>query len=204
MKNNNARIGRNPTGLIGTVAGRVMNMIHKGQYADIIHSLKAEVPTGDKETSVLDVGCGGGKAVALFCKIFEDSKVVGVDHSNEMVNLSRRINRKYIKAGRAMIIKGEVSDLPLTSSRFNLVTAFDTINLWDDIEASIAEIKRVITPEGLFVIVNAYPKEGSKWLNMVRFKSDKGYIAFLEDHGFIVKKFQITRNTIVITCRKNK
>jgi len=202
VKSNSERIGRNPTGFLGTLVGHIMNAIHKGLYEGIVDRLQTEVASPEAKVVILDVGCGGGRAVNLFCKSLGNSKVIGLDHSNEMVKLSKRVNRTYIEEGRAEIVVGDISKLPFEASRFNLVSAFDTINLWTDIEASVKEIHRVLTPGGLFVIVNAYPKEGTKWWHIVRFKSDKEYASFLEQHAFINVKTELIGNTIVVVCRK--
>ncbi len=202
MKTNNEHIGRKPTGLSGILIGYLMNTIHKRLYQQIIDHLRAEVPSSAGQTAILDVGCGGGSTVKSFCENFENSKVVGLDHSNEMVALSSRVNRKHIAAGNVEIVLGDVSKLPFGASQFNLVSSFDTINLWTDLETSVTEIWRVLAPGGLFVIVNAYPKEGTKWWRLVRFKTDKEYVSFLEKHSFGRVQTELLRNTIIVRGRK--
>lgn len=179
-----------------------MNIMHQRTYKELIRLMQAEMSLANENVFILDIGCGGGEAVRLFCTYIHQCKVFGVDHSSEMVELSKRINRKYIINGKAEIVKGDVLNLPFETSKFDLVSAFDTINLWDDIETSTKEVNRVLKTGGTFVIINAYPSEGSRWWNIVRFKSDREYISFLERHGFVDIQADLARNTIVIKGKK--
>jgi len=202
VKHSLAAIGSNPSGLLGTLAGHVMNVVHGRLYAGIVGRLRAELTSSEGKTSILDVGCGGGCTVRLFCENFDNGKVIGLDHSDEMVEVSRRTNRKYVAEGRAEIVVGDISRLPFKASEFDVVSAFDTINLWADVETSIDEIHRVLVPGGLFVIVNGYPKEGTRWWDIVRFKSDREYAAFLKQRAFVDIRTELINNTIVVLSRK--
>jgi ubiquinone/menaquinone biosynthesis C-methylase UbiE len=182
--------------------GYIMNAIHAGPYSRIVQQIKRERLATDHPISILDVGCGGGKAIQLFCKHIETCKGHGIDHSNEMIQLAKRTNRKYIHQNRARIVQGDVSNLPFPSSSYDVVSAFDTMNLWQNIGAGVGEIHRVLKPDGIFVIVNGYPKEGSKWWRVVQFKSKEQYTAFLETYGFIVLRSDITKSTIALVCKK--
>ena len=44
---------------------------------------------------ILDVGCGGGKTVFELAQISSSGKVCGIDYSEEMVQLARKINKKF-------------------------------------------------------------------------------------------------------------
>jgi ubiquinone/menaquinone biosynthesis C-methylase UbiE len=50
--------------------------------------------------------------------------------------------------------EASVVKLPFGESTFDLVTAFETIYFWPDIEHCFNEVKKVLKSGGMFVIVN--------------------------------------------------
>jgi ubiquinone/menaquinone biosynthesis C-methylase UbiE len=120
----------------------------------------------------------------------------------DMVNLSKRVNKSGIKKGTVDILQSDVKNLPYSDNYFDVISAFDTISFWDDIDSAINEIRRVLKPKGRFFIVNGYPKEGSKWYEVVKFKTDEEYRSFLKRHGFSEIEISIERNTIIIKANK--
>jgi trans-aconitate methyltransferase len=51
-------------------------------------------------------GCGGGKSISLFFSMLKKSKIYDIDHSSDMVNLSRKINSAGITEGTVDIVQG--------------------------------------------------------------------------------------------------
>ena len=99
---------------------------------------------------ILDVGCGGG--INLNRMAQSAKKVYGIDYSAESVNLSREVNKHLIVEDRVEVLEGNVLNLPFEDNTFDIVTAFETVYFWPDIEKSFAEIKRVLKPGGMFLI----------------------------------------------------
>jgi len=194
--------GSKPTGVKGTLAGMIMNLIHANQYGKIIQRHLAGNLEPAAELSILDVGCGGGKAISIFSSIIKKARIYGIDHSMEMVKLSGKINRKGIANGQIEIVQGTVNNLPFASEMFDIATAFDTISFWNDMDNSINEVKRVLKHGGLFSIVNGYPAPGTKWYDIVKFKNADEYRAFLTGHGFRQIEIVIEKNTIIIKAFK--
>ncbi len=80
--------------------------------------------------------------------------------------------------------QGSVTEIPVDNNELDLVTAFETIQFWSDIDKSFAEIIRLLKDDGTFLIINRYPAEGSKWWKMAKIKSDKEYVNKLKNTGF--------------------
>lgn len=188
-------IGANPTGLMGWVAGVLMNCIHSRRYKKIIgHILRSRKAA----MYILDIGCGGGKAVRLFHALADNAVVHGIDISPDMAALAVRANRKGIRTGHVDIVQGDVTALPYGDNSFDIITAFDTINFWTDFDKAMSEVCRVLKKDGVFVIVNGYPKEGTKWWDFVKFKNSDAYRDMLMAYGFQNMRCTIRRNTIII------
>ena len=201
-KNKMETIGSKPDGWLGKIAGIMMNTIHSSAYRKIINNHISNTISDFNNKTVLDIGCGGGISVKLFSDLYESNKVVGIDYSEEMVQLASKLNRRKIDSGKVEILNADVSKLPFADLSFDLITAFDTVNFWPDHEKAISEVIRVLKPDGVFFIINAYPKEGSKWYDFVKFKSDAEYRKYLADNGLKNAESAFEKNTVIVWGRK--
>lgn len=179
--------GKKPTGFTGRVIGKLMNVFHTRIYTEILQNFLHE------HDSVLDLGCGGGKFINHLYRKSNSIALFGLDHSIEMVDLSRKVNAKGIATGRVKIFYSSVEDIPLEDNSINVVTAFETVTFWTDIETSFSEVKRVLKPKGKFIIINRYPSEGSKWWRLATLKSAKDYREALERAGFSKIRIDLTK-----------
>ena len=96
--------------------------------------------------------------------------VQGIDYSSVSVAKSSKVNAKAIAEGRCKVQEASVVKLPFGESTFDLVTAFETIYFWPDIEHCFSEVKRVLKPGGQFVIVNESDGSGpmdAKWESLI-------------------------------------
>lgn len=135
----------NPKGKLGKIQLKSMNKEHTPV------SLWGLKHIDIKKTDViLDIGCGGGMNVNRMAQ--KAKKVYGVDYSSESVNLSREINHDLIKRGVVEIHEENVLNLPYHDNSFDIVTAFETVYFWPEIENSFGEVKRVLKPDGIFLI----------------------------------------------------
>ncbi len=77
-----------------------------------------------------------------------------MDHSQTSVNMASERNKEAIESGRCQILVGDVKHLPFKDESMAIVTAFETIYFWNDIEACFKEIYRVLNRGGKFLICN--------------------------------------------------
>ncbi|MBI9106829.1 MAG: class I SAM-dependent methyltransferase [Spirochaetales bacterium] len=195
-------IGARSSGLMGQISGRIMNLIHRRMYRRIIEGYlfeKLELTFGN---TVLDIGCGGGAAVKLFSEMMGNSKICGIDYSDEMVRLAGNVNRARIRTGTVEINAGSVAEIPYEDGLFNIITAFDTINFWNDYTKAFSEIDRVLKENGVLVIVNGCPQEGSRWCDFVKFKTIEAYIDLLKKNCFFDVHAELIKNTVIVYGRK--
>ena len=106
----------------------------------------------DKDYTVLDLGCGGGRNIEYF--LTKADKVYGIDHSEASVKMASEINKKSIKSCRCQILVGDVKNLPFEDESIDIVTAFETIYFWTKIEKCFKEIYRALKKDGQFLICN--------------------------------------------------
>ena len=125
-----------------------------------------------------------------------------MDYSEDMIKLSKKTNKSGTEKGIVEIIQADVSALPFSDSSFDIITAFDTVNFWPDHIQALSEIFRTLKEGGLFFIINAYPKAGTKWHEFVKFKNEREYKEYLSKGG--LKNIQSTfyKNTVIVWGRK--
>jgi SAM-dependent methyltransferase len=107
----------------------------------------------EKDATVLDVGCGGGRTVSKLAAAATQGKVYGIDYSSESVAIANRTNRQWIDVARVEIWEASVSQLPFAADTFDLVTAVETHFWWPDLPADMREVLRVLKPGGTLIII---------------------------------------------------
>lgn len=177
-----------PEGDIGKYVGIKMNEKHHPLWEwGLSHILISD------DDTILDAGCGGGAAITLLAKHSTKGLIVGIDHSGDMVKLSKEINKALINTNRIQIYQASISKLPFLNDTFNLVTAFETYAFWPDIPNDFKEIQRVIRPGGKFILVHSaykhtlFEERNNYWSNIfnIRIHSPEELDEILKKSGFV-------------------
>lgn len=123
----------------------------------------------DPHAEILDIGCGGGVNIEKFLKL-TNNNVDGLDYSDVSVKESIKRNRTAVDGRRCKIIQANVCDMPLEDESYDLVSAFETVYFWPDIENTFKEVSRIIRQNGQFMIAQGtdgnHPDD-ELWLNSV-------------------------------------
>ena len=141
---------RKPEGFFGRM---MVNGMNGGSHAAMANWALSSVQINEDDR-ILDVGCGGGANIARLLQRAPKGRVEGVDYSSVSVNKSTKVNSTAIGEGRCRVQEASVEKLPFEEDGFDLVTAFETVYFWPEIERSFGEVKRVLKSGGRFVIVN--------------------------------------------------
>jgi ubiquinone/menaquinone biosynthesis C-methylase UbiE len=107
----------------------------------------------DKHFTILDIGCGGGRAVSKLAAAAPEGKVYGLDFSSASIAVASKTNRDWIKMGRVEIREGSVSQMPFAADTFDLIIAVETHFWWPDLPMDLREVLRVLKPEGAFAVI---------------------------------------------------
>ena len=157
---------RKPEGFFGRM---MVNGMNGGGHARLAEwGLSHLTLTAD--ANVLDVGCGGGANVARLLKRCPKGTVTGIDYSPVSVKKSTEVNAAAIAAGRCRVLEGSAAALPFEEGVFDLVTAFETVYFWPDIEECFRGVSRTLKAGGRFAIVNeddGLTGKNEKWEKMI-------------------------------------
>ncbi|MBK8566819.1 MAG: arsenite methyltransferase [Saprospiraceae bacterium] len=109
----------------------------------------AKIAPGD---TVLDLGSGAGNdCFVARAETGETGKVIGVDFTPKMLELSRQ-NAEKRGFNNVEFRQGDIEDLPVTAESVDVVVSNCVLNLVPDKAKVFSEIKRVLRPGGHFSI----------------------------------------------------
>ena len=176
---------RKPVGAIGRFLVGTMNGGHAG-----VHKWGMGFISPKPDWCSLDIGCGGGSNIAYLLRTCPEGRVHGIDYSEASVAVSKKKNAAEL-GKRCKIVQGSVSSLPYKSGIFDLVTAFETVYFWPDIERDFAEVARVLKQGGRFLVCNELNDPNNttwtKRIDGMRLYSNADIKALLEGAGFEIE-----------------
>src|SRR5947209_580172 len=101
--------------------------------------------------SVVCIGVGPGIGISRLAAHCTEGRIAGVDPSAVMVAQSRRRNRTALESGQVELVQTAADCLPWPGGHFDGAIGVNSIHLWRPLEASVAEVARVLRPEGRLV-----------------------------------------------------
>ncbi|NYE63654.1 SAM-dependent methyltransferase [Duganella sp. 1224] len=132
-----------------TASAYLTSSVH-AHGADLAHlrALAAALPA---RPVVLDLGCGAGHA--SFAVAPAASSVTAFDLSPEMLNVvaSAARDRGLDNIGTR---QGNVASLPFDDAAFCMVITRFSAHHWLDVPAALREVRRVLKPNGVFVVID--------------------------------------------------
>lgn len=113
----------------------------------LVPGLEEELRSG---ISVLDVGCGSGRALIALSHAYPRSRFTGHDFSEEAIHAARNVAAEQGLTN----VDFEVRDAagPVGDERYDLVTAFDAIHDQADPAAVLRGIRQRLAPDGIFLM----------------------------------------------------
>lgn len=97
---------------------------------------------------VLDLGCGTGQLTERLRDRFPDAEVVGIDLSDGMLQKASE------RAHTGDFVRANAQSLPLAAGTLDVVTCTESFHWYDDQEAAVAEMARLLRPGGRLIIAS--------------------------------------------------
>ena len=193
-----------PEGIGGKIMVNMMNAGHSSMAEwGFTHM---EIPS---DNVCLDIGCGGGANVKKLLVKTPYGKVIGIDYSEVSVIKSSKINKAEIENKHCEILQGNVMKLPFRKETFDIITAFETIYFWPDINEAFKQVYRVLKVSGTFMICNESNGENSKeekWTKIIqgmKIYNSEQIKKSLEDAGFTdIKIHKNKKGWLCVVCKK--
>jgi arsenite methyltransferase len=99
------------------------------------------------DAEVLDVACGIGNTTRLIAAEF-GANVIGCDISSGNLERAAGTDQQDGPAARTKYIRCDAAQLPFASGSFDVVICECSLCLFDDLDATLDEIRRVLKPGG--------------------------------------------------------
>lgn len=193
---------RKPTEGFAEEIGEKMNAVNAPLYDLTIEAMQLQ----DRD-KVLEIGFGTGK---FFGKLFSEAeglKITGIDFSDAMVAMAKANNRVFTASGKLSLKRGSSASISFPDGTFDKVFCNMVIYFWDQPDAHLSEVHRVLKPGGIFYTgfrtresmqvfpfvehgFNLYGVE--EWQNIL----DRNGFSVLQTHSAIDPVMDLEGNTI--------
>ncbi len=120
--------------------------------------------------SILDIATGTGDLAIKFAEKTEAEKILGLDISEGMLAVARKKISGALISERISFIKADSEALPFNDNSFEAISVSFGIRNFENLEKGLSEIYRVLSPGGLFVILETSVP--------VKFPWKQGYFAY--------------------------
>ena len=180
---------KQPHGLVGQLAGFIMatrpSNIERNEW---ILDLLALKPTDH----LLEVGFGPGIAIEKASQIITEGLIVGIDHSNTMLNQARKRNTAAIQNGKVKLYLDSVETLATFDRQFDKIYSANVVQFWDDPVTTFKKLRTFLAPGG--VIATTYMPRHSGAKDSDAFDKAREIMSQLEEARFSLIRVE-ERNT---------
>lgn len=125
-------------------------VIYRPPYSAFEKHLK-NIIKSNKNTKLLDLCCGDG--VHSFTGALYGAEVIALDYAENSILLAKR--RSELNCVEVDFRTCDVEKLPFKSEEFDIVTCVGSLS-YLDFEVFIKEVKRVLKPQGKFLVVDSF------------------------------------------------
>jgi SAM-dependent methyltransferase len=136
-----------PSGWFGRVLGFIWPREHGRLNAEVLDALDLRA-----SHRVLEVGSGTGHALREAARRAAPGHVVGVDISELMADLARRLNHVTVTRGEVEVRAGDIETLELNGAMFDRIFSVNCIYFWRDVDAVVAKLAHALSPGGKLVL----------------------------------------------------
>lgn len=138
---------RKPKGLLGVVAGKIMEWENKTLNQWGIRHL--QIRPGNR---ILEVGFGPGYSLDYMLDYYRKVEVHGIDISETMTNQAEERLQEEAAAGRVKLMTGDIGQTKLPQ-QYDRILTVNNYTLWEDREKGLRNVYESLQPGGRVVIV---------------------------------------------------
>jgi cyclopropane fatty-acyl-phospholipid synthase-like methyltransferase len=117
---------------------------------------------------VLDLGCGNGM-ITEYLSDRTGAHITGLDYIPKAISLA--VERTAVKSNRLAFIVGDINQLDLPPSAFDVILSIDSIYFSQNYTTTLRVLKDALRPAGQMVIFYSYGRE--PWVPVDEFPNEK-------------------------------
>lgn len=158
--------------------------------------------------TILDIATGTGDLAILMAQTGA-TEIIGADISEGMMEVGRKKVKERNLDSRIQLVYGDSENLPFADNHFDAITVAFGIRNFETLEKGLAEILRVLKPDGVFVILETsvpvkFPyKQGYKFYSKYLlpligrlFSKDRSAYAYLSESASVFPHGEILNNIL--------
>jgi SAM-dependent methyltransferase len=184
-----------PSGFLGYAAGLLMTYRSSNRRRNAWAVSLLDVRPEDR---VLEIGFGPGLAIHELSRLAPRGYVCGIDHSALMLRQASRRNADGIRRGVVELRLGSIDQLPSFDSPFDKILAVNAMLFWDDSEARLRDLGRLLRPDGLIAIAHQPREPGAT--DATSAASGREIAAALSRAGFSDVQVETLRLKPAVAC----
>jgi ubiquinone/menaquinone biosynthesis C-methylase UbiE len=146
------RIKETDQGISGEFTVELYNIFQRNFRDKGILATDRIIKSGISRGHALEIGPGPGYLGLEWLRKTHDTKLTGVEISNDMINISERNTRDYGLEERTSYVAGDAGDIPFPDKHFDAVFTNGSLHEWSDPVRAFSEIHRVLVPGGRFFV----------------------------------------------------
>jgi ubiquinone/menaquinone biosynthesis C-methylase UbiE len=185
----------NPTGFLGKLAGIIMAKRPSNIQRNLWGVDQLSLLPGE---NVLEIGFGPGLAIEAIAGKLTSGKIIGIDHSQKMLDMARQRSLKAIHEGKVKLIKTNIEDFAWEDYLFDKIFSSNVIQFWSDPVLTFKKIKLLLRPGGK--VVTNYMARQSKATSEDTISFSKKIELYLRESGFQDIKTGILDIRPVMAC----
>ncbi len=140
---------KHPTGKLGRLAGWIMANRKSNINRNDFTVDKLNIKPDDH---VLEIGCGPGIGLGKVIRYIGSGKVVGIDHSIEMIEQAGKRCSIAVSEGKLELWNDRFETCEFGEQFFDKVYCVNVIQFFKDQKSIIEKIYRILTPFGIAAI----------------------------------------------------
>ena len=133
--------------LMNAVEYWAMNNPIRGTIQKRLEAPRLQRLCQEQADTVLEIGCGQGLGAEIIRGLFGPSEYCGIDLDPKMI---QRAGKKQSGWAGARFLQADAARLPFTDNHYDLVVDFGIIHHIHNWRDALAEIHRVLKPQGEF------------------------------------------------------
>jgi demethylmenaquinone methyltransferase/2-methoxy-6-polyprenyl-1,4-benzoquinol methylase len=145
---------------------QVIEMFNRiaGRYDAMNHFLSARTDIGwrkkairllkkDNPKQILDIATGTADMAILTCKMLEPEKIVGIDISDQMLEIGKKKVEKEQLVAKIQLQHGDSETINFAENTFDAVMVAFGVRNFENLDKGLAEMLRVLKPGGRLLVL---------------------------------------------------
>lgn len=151
------------------------HQVSEVQNKMVDHLLRLVPPESCAAKRIIDLGCGAGYLIQELASQYPNSDLYGLDIAAGMIEMSKNslVQPSIAKSFAPKLIQADMESLPLASGSFDLLFSSAALQ-WTDSSKSLAEIYRILAPEGVAVLATFVEGTLAEWRSALDYAGMNG------------------------------